>query len=142
MGMVNAAMEMHHEIDPKLQLIEESKGQVDYLHPMGSLVLVSVYVRGGVAGKEQKTKGGLIIPDSVKDEDRHQGKIGVILKMGPLAFKEDETHKWGDNHPKLHDWVVFRVGDTFPFLIQKRTYRFVEDIDIRAVWTGSPDLLI
>jgi co-chaperonin GroES (HSP10) len=141
-SMISSAMRMKHEIDPKIQLIEESKEFVQYIEPMGSLVLVAVYVRGSVAGKDQKTAGGIIIPDATRDEDRHQGKIGVILKCGPLAFQEDETHKWGEGKPKINDWVVFRVGDTWPFIMDKRTYRFIEDIDIRAVWTGSPDLLI
>lgn len=142
MAMVHSAVRMHHEVDPKQQLIDESKDLVKYLEPMGSLVLIAVYVRGEVGGKEQKTAGGILLPDSAKSEDRYQGKIGVILKCGPLAFVEDETHKWGNNKPKIYDWAVFRVGDTFPFLIEKRTYRFVEDVDIRAIWTGSPDLLI
>ena len=142
MAMVHAAVKMLHEVDPKQQLIEESKDLVQYIEPMGSLVLVAVYVRGGIAGKEQKTAGGILLPDAAKEEDRYQGKIGVILKCGPLAFMEDETHKWGDGKPKVHDWILFRVGDTWPFIMDKRTYRFVEDIDVRAVWTGSPDLLI
>ena len=141
-SMVHSAMRMTHDVDPKQQLIDESKDLVQYIEPMGSLVLVAVYVRGGVVGKEQKTVGGIIIPDSAKDEDRYQGKVGVILKCGPLAFAEDETHKWGEGKPKIGDWVLFRVGDTFPFIMGKRTYRFLEDVDARAVWTGSPDLLI
>ena len=141
MVMIHRAMRMDHERDPKLDLIEDSKDAVEFIHPQGSLVLIAVYVRGGKFGKDQKTAGGIIIPDNTKDEDRHQGKIGVILKCGPLAFTNDETHKW-KNPPKVHDWVIFRVGDTFPFIVGERTYRFAEDVDLRAIWTGSPDLLI
>lgn len=141
MAMVSRAMLMDHKVDPRKKLIDESKQAVEWLDPQGSLVMLGVYVRGGKLGEEQKTRGGIILIDEAKDEDRHQGKIGLILKMGPLAFVEDENHKW-KNPPKIHDWVVYRVGDTFPYLIGDKTYRMAEDIDLRAIWHGPPDALI
>ena len=132
---------MEHTVDPKQKLIEESKDAVEFLEPMGALVLIAVYVRGGKDGSEQKTKGGLIIPGGTRDEDKYQGKVGLVLKWGELAFTEDETHKW-PKKPKLHDWVVYRVGDTLPFIVGEKTYRFIEDVDIRSIWSGSPDMLI
>lgn len=141
MAMVHAAMRMQHERDPKLDIIEESKDIIDFIKPTGSLILLGVYVRGGVSGKEQRTAGGVILPDAAKEEDRYQGKVGLILKLGPLAFVEDDTHKWKEP-PQIHDWIIYRVGDTFPFIIGKRTYRFIEDVDARAIWSGSPDMLI
>ena len=35
----------------------------------------------------EKTAGGIIRPQSNIDEDIHQGKVGLIVGVGPLAFQ-------------------------------------------------------
>lgn len=139
--MVSRAIRMKHTEDPKQVLINESKDAVEWFEPQGDLVMLGVYVRGGEFGKEQKSAGGIILTGNTKAEDNFQGKIGLVLKKGPLAYVEDETHKW-KNPPKIHDWVVYRVGDTWPYIIGDKTYRLISDVDIRAVWSGPPDALI
>ena len=57
------------------------------------------------------TPGGIIKPQKLLDEDRYQGKVGLVLKLGPIAFKFDEDPE-GKNAPKVGDWVLYRAADT------------------------------
>lgn len=132
------ALQMVHEIDPADEISAEVKHFVSDVEPLGAQILVAVYMR------PEKTKGGIIVPDSTsgtRTEDRYQGKVGLVLKIGPLAFSEDDKHHWGDRVPKAGDWILYRVGDTFPFILGKRTCRFVEDVDVKAI-VKRPDIVL
>lgn len=87
--------------------------------------------------------GSIIIPDKVKDEQIYQGKTGLVLAMGAHAFEEDEDHRW-PKKPVVGDWVMFRVGDGFPFVIGNtkdgKHCRLVHESKIRMV-VDSPDLV-
>lgn len=129
------ALKMLHVNDPAQEIKEELGTRVDALEPLGAQILVGVYVRPA------KTAGGIILADSTIGEDDYQGKVGLVLKLGPLAFHEDDTHRWGDSVPKVGDWIMYRVGDTFSCKIGKRTCRFVEDVDVKAI-VQSPDAIL
>ncbi len=47
--------------------------------------LVATYIQPSV------TKGGVIIPTSTQEEDRWQGKVGLLLTVGPSAFDYEEV---------------------------------------------------
>lgn len=75
-------------------------------------VLVCTYVEAEI------TAGGILKPQSRIDESKYQGKVGLVLKIGPIAFDFDEI---GDNAsaraqhgiPNVGDWVFFRASDTW-----------------------------
>lgn len=129
------ALAMANEADPRSEFLLASEPFLDGLEPLGSQVLVAIYVR------PQKTASGIYLTDKLRDEDIYQGKVGLVLKMGPLAFLEDETHKFGDRVPEKGEWVIFRIGDTFPFIMGDNHYRFVEDVAIRAI-IDRPDVVL
>lgn len=128
--------ELHFE-DPKIRLLKEVGFVADQVDVPSSKVLVAIYYR------PETTQGGIIDP-TVQAGDSYQGKIGLILKMGPLAFQDDDTHVWGNVRPKVHDWVQYRVGDTAPWRIGRNEmlphFRYVEDVNILAIWK-RPDLV-
>ena len=67
--------------DPKQVLLDAlGDHKTEVLH---SKVLVAGYVRPA------KTRGGIFMPDKVIEEDRFQGNIGMVVKLGPGAFKDD-----------------------------------------------------
>ncbi len=121
----------------KEDLLKEVGHVADHVQIPGPKILVAVYYR------PEKTQGGILDPTARKG-DSHQGKVGLILRMGPLAFVEDENHKWGDVKPKVGDWVQFRVGDTAPWRLGRDDngayLRYVEDVNILAIW-DRPDLV-
>ncbi len=47
--------------------------------------LVATYIKPAI------TKGGIIIPTTSGEEDRWQGKVGLLIAVGPSAFNYDEV---------------------------------------------------
>jgi hypothetical protein len=94
--------------DPKQALLD-SLGDLSGVEVFHSLVLVATHVRPSV------TAGGIHLPDRTLLEDRFQGKVGLVVKVGPLAFKDDELTRarFGGVTINIHDWVFYRPGDGF-----------------------------
>jgi len=133
--LVRQALEVVHERDPRGEIMEAVGPYLGDIEPLGASVMVVVYER------PDRTKGGILLADSTREEDLYQGKVGLVVKLGNLAFVEDEQHVWGAVRPKLGDWVCYRVGDTFPFIVGKRTCRFVQDVNVRAI-LHRPDIVL
>lgn len=100
------AIEMLHEVDPKEAILDRVKDVLPKIRIFGSDCLVAIYRR------PEKTKSGLILSDTTRDEDRWQGKSGLLLKMGPTAYLNEEGEKFRDI--ELYSWVVFRPSDGWP----------------------------
>jgi co-chaperonin GroES (HSP10) len=95
-----------HDVDPRVEIAQRVASVIDDVEVFNNQVLVAVYTRS-----EQKTKSGIILHHQTTDEDRHQSKIGLILKAGPAAFK-DPNGVWFENaNLGIGDWVVFRNSD-------------------------------
>jgi co-chaperonin GroES (HSP10) len=71
-------MVMEHEIDPKEKLLTDL-GDLSGIEIFNNQVLVAVYIR------PNKTKSGIILTDETVNEDRYQGKVGLLVGMGPAA---------------------------------------------------------
>ena len=79
-------MVMDHEVDPKAKLLEQL-GDTSNIEIFNNQILCAVYVR------PQKTKSGIYLSDKTIDEDRFQGKVGLLIGMGPAAF-QDDSGEW------------------------------------------------
>lgn len=121
---------MTHDVDPALELTKKigDLTKVDVFH---NQILVGVYQR------PVKTKSNILLPDSVRQEDRYQGKVGVVLKKGAQAFVDDETTKFTDD-VNVGDWVFYRVSDGFPITINGVLCRLLEEVHIKGR-VPSPD---
>ena len=89
---------------------------------------------------DEKTGGGIYLPDQHKDENIYQGKTGLIVSMGALAFKDDEEHVWPVK-PQEGQWVAFRGADGWPLVLGGRNgqhCRLIHESKVRLV-VGSPD---
>ena len=93
----------------------------------GARVLLGIYIA------PEKTKGGLYIPDQIKKEDIYQGTVGLVLKKGPLAFKDDATNQFGGFEPNIGDWVVFNAGDSKRVQINLVDCRYIDDALIHQI---------
>lgn len=96
------AVAMLHEVDPK-QAILDRVGDLSGVELFGSDMLVAIYKR------PEKTKSGLILTDTTRKEDVHQGKVGLVVKMGPFCYIDEEGNKFRDI--SVGDWIVFRPSD-------------------------------
>jgi co-chaperonin GroES (HSP10) len=137
--LATAAVMVAHDEDPKAKLLRAVGDKADNIRPLWTQVLIGVYSRGGYDGKEVTTKGGIILTQKATEEDLWQGKIGMLLAVGPGAFRDSNNEPFPDA-PKIGDWVHFRVGDSLGSLSGKLMLRFMEDTSIRAV-IDDPDSL-
>lgn len=122
---------MMHTTDPRTDILD-AIGDIDDIEIFNNQVLCAVYIR------PKKTASGIYLTDSTVDEDRHQGKVGLILKMGAAAF-EDPTNQWfgdeareGNNPMSLGDWAVFRPSDGWSITINGVLCRILDDTNIRG----------
>src|SRR5271170_2423267 len=91
--------------DPAKPLLEAAGDLSDYeiLH---NLVLVATYVPPpkifkGPDGEEKP----FYESDKSLQEHRFQGKVGLVLKIGPTAFVDDGATKFGGTAIERGDWV-------------------------------------
>jgi co-chaperonin GroES (HSP10) len=111
---------MLHELDPREKLLAEI-GDLSKFEIFNTGVLVAVYIR------PEKTKGGFILTDKTRDEDRYQSKVGLVVKTGPRAFVEDDG-KWFDGlNIGVGDWLVFRPSDGWNITVHGVLCRFFSD---------------
>lgn len=133
---------MHHDVDPKIS-IQRAYDDTDQVEVFHNNVLVGIYER------PQQLKSGLFLPDGVRAEDMWQGKVGLVLQVGPAAFQDAGNVGFYGLTVKPGDWVVFRPSDGFQLLLAvnrehqptgRLFCRLLQDIHIMATIT-HPDLI-
>lgn len=120
------AVAMLHEVDPR-EAILKKVGDLSGIEIFGNDILVAIYKR------PEKTKSGLILTANTLNEDVHQGKVGLILKMGPTSYIDDDGNRFRDI--KEGDWVVFRPSDGWRVTLNtlQGTYSKDDTVDCRIV---------
>ena len=128
-------MVMEHYTDPADDITDRIGDLSEFFVPLNK-VLVGIYIRGDT------TKGGIIIPDQTRDEDRYQGKAGLILKKGPIAFVDDDRVKFHGLNPDVGDWVMFRPSNGLKVDIRSKVGHCIllADTQIELV-IPAPDLV-
>lgn len=128
-----AVYDIANSNDPLTEMLQRI-GDISTVDLAGGRVLLWSYVR------PRKTKGGIILTDSQAKEDVWQATVGYILKLGPLAFKNDAKNDFGGFHPKVGDWVVFTPGEGKRRQINGVDCRVIEDalIEMRV---ADPDII-
>jgi|SRR5579883_598954 co-chaperonin GroES (HSP10) len=109
--------------DPK-QAIFDAVGDLTGVEVFSDLVLVGTFIRN------EKTAGGIIMPTSHLQEDEFQGKVGLVLKSGPLAWLDGENEPGSNARPGT--WVVYAIKDGWPVQINGTACRFVPYEKLRA----------
>ncbi len=118
-------MKMTHAVDPKQDLIEKL-GDLSEIEVFNNNIMVAIYIR------PSKTKSGIFLTDDTTEQDKYQGKVGLIVKMGNSAF-EDETGRWFKGvQVKVGDWVVFRPSDGWSIAYNGQPCRIMDDVVIRG----------
>lgn len=99
-----ASVAMLHADDPRKDILDKI-GDISNLSILHNRILVATYIR------PEKTKGGIILTESTRDEDEYQGKVGLVIAIGPRAFVDDEDAKFHGQSVKLGDWVYYHPHD-------------------------------
>jgi co-chaperonin GroES (HSP10) len=124
-------MIMDHDKDPKQKLLDEI-GDISAFEIFNNQILVAVYIR------PNKTKSGIYLSDQSREEDKVQGKVGLVVKKGPAAFV-DETSEWfKDISVEVNDWVVFRPSDGWSITVNNVLCRIIDDTAVRGK-VDAPD---
>jgi len=118
-------MMMQHSNDPKQEL-REKLGDLSTIELFNNQILVAIYIR------PEKTKSGLYLPDTHRDEDRVQSKVGLVVKMGPSAFVEDGSVWFDGVTVNEDDWVFFRPSDGWGIVINNVQCRILDDVNVRG----------
>lgn len=131
-----------HRVDPKKYTMEQVEPWIKDVRIRPYDVMLAMYLREKIPG-DHVTLGGLFMPNGETGslrEDLFQGKVGVVMKVGHLAFTEDSDHRWQDFKPAIGDWVVINVGDTFSWdLPGGWRIRIVDENMVRAI-VPVPDM--
>jgi co-chaperonin GroES (HSP10) len=110
--------------DPK-QALSDAVGDLSGYDIFHNQVLVTVYVRPNI------TAGGILRPDENIKEDEYQGKVGLVVKLGPAAFQDTDDETFNGQSLQIGDWVVFRTGDGWQLTIRDTACRILTDRTIR-----------
>jgi len=124
---------MQHDTDPKTDLIKEV-GDISGFELYQNQILCAVYIR------PEKTKSGIIYTTPTREEDRHQSKVGLVLKTGPDAFVDESGVWFKDVKVRLSDWIVFRPSDGWSITVNGVLCRILKDETVRGR-VSHPDLV-
>lgn len=98
------------KVDPEKQIIFDALGDLADVRVPLNRILLAIYKAPEV------TKGGIIRPDIVKNEDVYQGVSALVVKLGPHCYEQSDNmdFTWqAEDRCEVGDWVMFRRGDGF-----------------------------
>lgn len=119
------AMTMFHEKDPRDVLLDQL-GNVSDFELFNNQVLLALYIR------PTKTKSGIHLTSTTVEEDIYQSKVGLVVKLGPTAFEDDEGQWFKGVKIKTGDWLIARPSDGWTITINKVPCRILHDVNIRG----------
>jgi hypothetical protein len=99
------ALQAIHKTDPQKDILKKVGKQADRIELFGNSILVAIYIPPETAKFGTLT---LQRTDKERDEYKHQGKVGMVLKLGPQAYEDDEQTQFHGQEVEVGDWVVFR----------------------------------
>ena len=89
---------------------------------------------------EEKTEGGVILPDEHRAREETATIVGFVLKMGDLCYKDPDKFPTGA-WCKEGDWVVFARYGGSRLNIEGGEIRVLNDDEILAVVSDPEDIL-
>lgn len=132
MPVVNR-MQMFHDEDPAVVHMRK----IGNLAEMGiellfSQILVMDYQR------PEKLASGLLVPGQTRDEERYQGKSGLVIMKGPTAFVDQGEVKFFGQNVNVGEWVIYRRSDGWEMQINECNCRVLQDVHVKMKVPG-PD---
>lgn len=89
---------------------------------------------------EEKTKGGIIIPDTVKEDLQYAKTLATIVDIGEKAFDQGTDREWKDK-PKIGDKVLIPAYEGYVLNKEqtkdRKEYRIILDRNILAIQSSE-----
>ena len=114
---------MNHVVNPR-KVITDKIGDLSNIDLFYNKILVGIYIR------PEKTAGGIIYTDETREEDRFQGKAGLVLKIGPTAFKDEGSVQFYGQKVQVGDWIVFRPSNGLKMKINSIDCVYLQDVHV------------
>ena len=125
-------------IKPEEKVLDPEKLDISSLErlpsPSGWRLLILPYRGKG------KTEAGIYLPDQVIERESVATVCGYVLKVGPLAYK-DETKFPSGPWCKEQDWIIFGRYAGARFKIDGGEVRILNDDEVIAVVQDPEDIL-
>ncbi len=118
-------MRMEHSENPA-DTIRKEMGDIGDIEIFHNQVLVAIYIR------PEKTKSGLYLSAQTREEDKYQGKVGLIIKKGADAFVDDSGKWFKGVNLDVGDWIYFRPSDGWQITVHGQLCRILDDTDVRG----------
>ena len=81
---------------------------------------------------DEKTQGGVIMPDGLVKDESTASNIGFVLKIGPDAYSDTERFPNGA-WCKDGDFVIFRSYSGTRFKVAGKEFRLINDDTVEGV---------
>lgn len=153
--MMNAMVHLNWHHDEPAQArkeIDAALGDISWFRLIGSQVLLASYMRPVL------TRGGIITRNHEQNEDIFQGTVGMIVAIGPQAwrastqkFDPDRGHptevkgdeeRFGGSLPEIGDWVYCRPQDTVMCALKGPGSKMLEQNGHKREFQGWPCKLV
>lgn len=134
-GAKKSKIEMLADSGDQRATMKTLVGDLSGVKVMGNRVLVGIYI-------EPSKKGSIWVGKETLKESVYQGTVGLVLKRGPQAFKDDPENKISFHGETANegDYVAFRAGDAKRCQLNGLDCRFVEDTLIDMV-VADPNIV-
>ena len=93
-----AVIQMRNSATADRELLK-TIGDISDIEVLNDRILIAIYRHQGT------TKGGIITTARTEDESDYQGKVGLVLKVGPLVNTPGKDQTRGAEL-RIGDWVV------------------------------------
>lgn len=106
--------------------IEDEVLKAKLPEPVGYKILIAV------PELNEKTEGGVYMPDSIKHAEETASIIGYVLKVGSAAYSDPERFPDGA-WCKEGDFIIFRSYSGTRFKVMGKEFRIINDDTVEAV---------
>lgn len=111
--------------EEKLEIQKQFEGVIEYVDLFKAQVLVAIFQRDKLA-KDSK----ILTANITKKEDVYQGRVGLVLKCGPLAFVDSKDVQFAGKRADPGDWVFYVPANGTRMMVGGNECRILEDVNI------------
>lgn len=109
-----------------------SKSVLDKLpKPTGYKILVAI------PDVQEKTKGGILLPDSLKTKEETASIVAQVIGLGPDCYSDPDRFPSGP-YCREGDWIMIRAYSGTRFKIEGKEFRLLNDDSPEGTLNG-PD---
>ena len=105
--------------------LEERRKASQLPQPCGYQLLVVLPVQ------EEKTEGGVYVPEEWRKREETAGIAAMVLRMGPDAFA-DETRFPSGAYCKEGEWIIMKPYSGIRVEIHDKQFRLINDDCVKA----------